>query len=688
MKKKYYIIFGIILFIISSVFVIKYVKNEDPVYIFDYSGYYELYKTVSQLFIDNKHLYLSEIISSIRNLDYNFSPVILLLPFYYMFKTSRVGYILGLGILYVIPTIMLTIVLINNMILKKEKKLQINMLIFIITICTICSLYTRWWSPTLRGLPDIVALIPLMIATLLALKHPYSEKQKIYISVIIGFCIYLSFLFRRYFIYAIIGLYLSLFIIEFIKAFKNKDNKKEKYVNIIKNFMISGVTTLVCVLLIQTPLVIKILGENYSNSYSAFQLPLLSHITNIINEFGYIVIILSIIGLIFCIKNKEHRYNGLFCLLNILICYLTFMTVQAMGVHHFLTISPWIFILTSYGIWAIYSLIKNNVFKYAFLILIILLFAINFATTYIFRDTNIPIISQNNKYYKFKYDNFDELNRLIYDIDKLIGNDNVRFSVLASNENISDNLLDLLGTQNMKNHITYTSAIDLRDGINFNSLMSKYMVVTDKAQISISEEGQKIITVPNDEIFNHTSIGKAYKEVSGPYILQDGVKAYIYEKTRPFEEEEITEYMEKLISFHEEWKKYDAFDYSVLLSEVKLGETCCGEVKKYTENTFYLSPGYTPTYFTLNLNKKMDSISIKAYVDGNIDEYDKTAGSVLLTIITDDKEIYKEEITKEKNDNIQIDLKNVDKLTFIVDKNEYLNCDWLFLDILDKKERN
>ena len=319
------------------------------------------------------------------------------------------------------------------------------------------------------------------------------------------------------------------------------------YYNLFKNFIIAGTTTLISVLIIQTPLVAKILKENYSNSYSAFQTPILTHFTNIINEFGYIVIILAIIGLIYCIKEKRHRYTGIFCISNIIICYITFMTIQAMGVHHFLTLSPWIFILVIYGIYYIYTKLKNNITKYSFLGVITLLFAINFSSTYIFRNFHIPIITQNNKYHKFKYENFDELNRLILDIDKLLLNENARFSVLASSDNLSDNLLDLLGTSNMKTKITYTPAIDLRDGINFNSLMSKYIVVTDIPQVGVSEEGQRVISVPNNEIMNSTSIGKAYKQISGPYTLQENIKAYIYEKTRPFEEEEVKEYMEKLI---------------------------------------------------------------------------------------------------------------------------------------------
>ena len=45
MKKRYYYIALVaILMILTSIFIYRYVRNESPVYIFDYSGYYEVYK--------------------------------------------------------------------------------------------------------------------------------------------------------------------------------------------------------------------------------------------------------------------------------------------------------------------------------------------------------------------------------------------------------------------------------------------------------------------------------------------------------------------------------------------------------------------------------------------------------------------------------------------------------------------
>lgn len=568
MKKNtiLYISVTIIFLALTTIFVYKYVKNEAPVYIYDYSGYHETYKRFSNEFMTSKRAYIKDVISSIRNSDYNCSPIILLLPFYIIFKSSRFGYILGCCLLYVVPTMILTIIFTKKMLFQEKdtnSKENKNTLIFTIFLCIVTFLFTRWWSPTLRGLPDIVAVIPLICAGLMVLKYSFLEKQKAYIPIIIGFLMYLCFLFRRYYIYCVIGFYLSLFIRELIRFFTttSKEERKEKFINAFKNFLIAGLTTFIFVLILQLPLVKNILKQNYKESYSAYQDTFINHIVNTINEFGIVILIFATIGILYTLCCKKHRENGIFCLTNIILCYGTFSTVQAMGVHHYLTISVWMFILFIYGVYGIYEILKNIILKRIFLIGIIVIMSINFSTTYIFRNIKIPIISQNNKYCKFYYENFNELQRLIEDIDIIVSKKETKFSIFASSYILSDNILELLGTDNIRKSIIYPSIIDLRDEMTFDSLLCEYIIVTDPPQTGTSVEGQRVISVPNNEIVNGTTIGKAYKRISDEYVLSDNVKAYIYEKTRAFTEEEANEFLSILEGYYPQWKgKYTVLD--------------------------------------------------------------------------------------------------------------------------------
>ena len=144
-------------------------------------------------------------------------------------------------------------------------------------------------------------------------------------------------------------------------------------------------------LILQLPLLKRIINENYSQSYSAFQNTWMYQLVGVKNEFGIIVLLLAVIGLIYSIVKKEHRKNGISCFLNIIICYFLFTRVQTMGVHHFLAISLWMILLVGYGIYGIYSILKYKWMKVIWLIFVVGLFVINFSTTYIFRNISIPI---------------------------------------------------------------------------------------------------------------------------------------------------------------------------------------------------------------------------------------------------------------------------------------------------------
>lgn len=702
-RMKYYATLAILFAILTTAFVYMYVRNESPVYIYDYSGYHETYKGFSKILKESPGKFKKEVVDSVRLLDYNCTPILLLIPFYLKFGASRFGYILGSCLMYVIPTIILSIVIMRRMLFfdsdKQEEEQPIFRIplffatieifgkgkrrtIFTIFICIASFLYTRWWSPTLRGLPDIIAVIPILSATIICLRHNFTDKKKLWIPVTVGFLLYVSFLFRRYFVYAIIGFYVALFVKELILFIREKENKKSKFLYAVLNFSIACITTIALVLLIQLPLVKNIIAQNYSESYSAYQDTLVNHIKRFICEFGWVIIIFTVIGIVYTMKNRKHRLNGVFCLANTVVTYGSFMTVQAMGVHHYLVISPWIFIMFMYGVYAVYRFIKKDIFKDAFLMLIIVMMATNFSTTYIFRQWTIPIVSQKNKYCKLHYDNFSELERLIMDIDAIILDKNVNFSAFASSETLSDNILDLLGSDTMKRKIVYTSAIDLRDGINFNSLMSEYVVVTDKAQTATSDTGQRVVSVPNDAIYNGTSIGQAYERISDAYTLKGGVKAYIYHKTRGFTVEEVNEYMSILEGYYPEWKsQYTLFDRAVLMGERTLGEGI-GNAKRYKDNCIYMLPGFTPTTYKIRANKKIANMSLKLYIDeNNVDTSVTGYGNVKLTIKKDEEVIYDEEVRYGNPQNITLNLTDGEYIEFIVDKNGELSYDNLYIEI-------
>ena len=57
-NKVFYCIITFLLLVLTTIFVYKYVKNEAPIYIYDYSGYYETYKGFAKEFLNSKSKYI------------------------------------------------------------------------------------------------------------------------------------------------------------------------------------------------------------------------------------------------------------------------------------------------------------------------------------------------------------------------------------------------------------------------------------------------------------------------------------------------------------------------------------------------------------------------------------------------------------------------------------------------------
>ena len=87
-KKTYFIILFHIL-LLSIIFGYLYVHNEDNVYVYDYIGYQLRYNHLSSLFKTDWLNAISYLITTIRTLDYNYFPILFLVPLYHVIGQSR-----------------------------------------------------------------------------------------------------------------------------------------------------------------------------------------------------------------------------------------------------------------------------------------------------------------------------------------------------------------------------------------------------------------------------------------------------------------------------------------------------------------------------------------------------------------------------------------------------------------------
>lgn len=163
--------------------------------------------------------------------------------------------------------------------------------------------------------------------------------------------------------------------------------------------------------------------------------------------------------------------------------------------------------------------------------------------------TNNIIFPQ--KVYPLHLENVESYRLLINDLTNLTRNGE-SISVFSSSYILTDQLLSILSKNNLK--LEYTSQVDLRDQLELEVFKTNYVVITEPVQLHINPEGQRVISIPVEEISMHKSIGAAYKKLPKEYLLDGNVKAYIYYKTRSFTKAEVKAFIDRFIEFYPDWK--------------------------------------------------------------------------------------------------------------------------------------
>jgi len=127
--------------------------------------------------------------------------------------------------------------------------------------------------------------------------------------------------------------------------------------------------------------------------------------------------------------------------------------------------------------------------------------------------------------------------------------------VLSSNGVLSDDLISTLTNGAIDPDLVDSSQVDLRDKFRPSTLMARYVVVADPIQLHLGAGGQRVIWIPASEILSSTGIGAAYQKLPQDYLLANNVTANIYEKTRPFTVQEVTDFFTRFTTFYPDWTK-------------------------------------------------------------------------------------------------------------------------------------
>lgn len=575
-----------------------FISSEQNIYYWDYNGYWRMWEDFCMSFPHAPINSIRTVFHSVRQDDYNSLPVALTSWFSILDIPSRLSYINSLSVMYLFPTVILFHVLCKSF--SKDRSLAWLLITVILPIT-----FVAFWSPTLKGYPDISGLIPIIAAILYVSKNDLSNQRALKKALVTGFLLWSPFLLRRWYAYTVVSLYMSLPVLNYFIYNNGKCNRKG-VIKIVVNFFIAGIFSILLVLVFQGALLKRIIQTDYSLLYSAYQSSFDYSLSNLYHNVGIYILPLFAISLLWalCGEKTKDKLLVIFCAFNLIFSFFLFTRTQSPGIQHCLPFALWVLIISAFGIKVVLQLSKQKIYQSVIAIIVVLTsIYINYVS--LFSVSQLQVLEKilPTKSLPVHVDNFDNYIKLTREIEALT-NGNEKVTILSSSSILNDDMINTISNRHLSGKIAYASQVDLRDGINIPSLMSRYFVVADPVQTHLSPEGQTVITLPAKEIISGDGIGSVFRKIGTGYKLSDEVTAYIYERTRPYTNKEITDFFSLFFVRYPQWKERygEGLYYSFLSADVVKGDVW-GEFSISDNGEIDAHPGEnTPTTVKWVLN--------------------------------------------------------------------------------------
>ena len=256
-----------LIIIISIIFSIYWIKQNQFIYYWDYSNYWNLamYR-MNYMFEHSLTEIFESLYTSINYDEYNvFLPTIIALPLK-VFGYTFSKYVFINNIFFLIPAVIIqafsALKLIKNSNLKKD---TIYMLVLALALFFPANYYAMY-----KGYIDIAILLPISIAMYLFFDYDFT-RISISRNIAVSGMLLLTWISRRYAIYFIIGYVVGLLIKAIFTFIKEKSSLK----NIIINFFLIGGISLAILLTLFRTFFLNALFTNYGEMYSAYEVSML-----------------------------------------------------------------------------------------------------------------------------------------------------------------------------------------------------------------------------------------------------------------------------------------------------------------------------------------------------------------------------------------------------------------------------
>ena len=484
-----YILVGTVCFLLLFMG-IMYTGRCSEIYFWDDATYWEMGRSVVSGAL--KGDFLHKVYESIGTSDYNYLAALPSALWMWIFGTSRLSYVIGLFVMYIIPSSIVTYRLAAK--LSKAPWASYLAAAFVLP----ATLY-------LAGLGFVDVGGYLIALVCYNLYYTGNEKCGMLRYVGIGVMLILMMLFRRYFAFFAIS-FITAMIIDCI-LFHRKWS----------GLIVTGITAALVILIGFMPFLTGILLKDYGTLYSGYKFDLMVDIRFIARYFGALfIIVLFAVPFAAAIKKKDYR--PIFPWVQLIVCGATFIATQTHSQQHLLMYIPALTVLSVFLI--------NCISKRWMLGLVVLLVIVNAISPYIDREqpsniqeiNNIAMIPSFSMKPTVRADAASVV-AVKRKLDSVIP-EGAECGVLASSFVINDSILrnaePSLGIKINRepDYIRGLPEVDSRDGGRLHEIYSaEYILIAVPAQTHLAPGAQTIVDEAVASFVNGTDISQVFEQV-------------------------------------------------------------------------------------------------------------------------------------------------------------------------------
>ena len=521
--KKIRLVKGDILFLVAVFLVLNiqgflYCRFMKQIFIWDNAGYFTTVHMLDEIFPSAE--YFRQVYRSVFTTDYNY---IIAIPANIMcaiFGKSRLVFVLSIINFYLFPIFVLIYIFEKKFFTIGKTK----------TLCIFFLLpYMIFAADT--GFVDIGCVLPALAVVILYL---YCDRNKT--TWLCGILLALCILMRRWYSF----FSLSFVITSLIHGILTKKSKSALELAFGCAFGL--------LFFAQSFVSGKLLAD-YGNMYSAYALGLKYDILLFTRYYG-IILPVSIIIFAICKSltsaGRRKKCPETFCLVQLVICFTMFVSVQTHGQQHLALYIP-IFIPL---ILSIASYVRKKHIALPLAIICIL----HTANTFVpriqpaaIKEIRHPAILPNYSSYPPRNVNVDNIPLITEYMDREIGLKNSTVCLLSSSLDLNyDTLKNAEISLSLKqkypvergSYYLPIAEIDNRDGLAHTLFDADYVLIPSSLQIHLAEDEQQVISIPYRYITEGTGFGTAYEKDDISFKVNDDTQLYVYRRTRDISSEE------------------------------------------------------------------------------------------------------------------------------------------------------